>query len=174
MPAVAPIIHTTLGHRPPDRHGKVRDIYEFGDRLLIVATDRISAFDCVLASGSRQGQSAHAISAFWFDRLSGIVDHHLLALDPESFPEAARAAAPLLRGRSMLVKKTEPLPIECVARGYLSGSGWKDYQATGEVCGTRLPAGLLSRIGCRTRSSRRRRRRRAATTSTSPKPRRAR
>ena len=143
MPAVAPIINTTLGPRPPDRHGKVRDIYEFGDQLLIVATDRISAFDYVLASGiPDKGKVLTQISAFWFERLRGIVDHHLLALDPESFPEAARAAAAMLRGRTMLVKKTEPLPIECVARGYLSGSGWKDYQATGEVCGTRLPAGL--------------------------------
>ena len=143
MPAVAPIIYTTLGHRPPDRHGKVRDIYEFGDRLLIVATDRISAFDYVLASGiPDKGKVLTQISAFWFERLRGMVDHHLLALDPESFPDAARAAAPLLRGRSMLVQKTEPLPIECVARGYLSGSAWKDYLATGEVCGTRLPAGL--------------------------------
>ncbi len=143
MPAAAPIIHTTLGPRHPDRHGKVRDIYEFGDRLLIVATDRISAFDYVLGSGiPDKGKVLTQISAFWFERLHGIVDHHLLALDPESFPDAARADAALLRGRSMLVKKTEPLPIECVARGYLSGSGWKDYQATGEVCGTRLPAGL--------------------------------
>ena len=143
MPAVAPVTHTTLGQRPPDRQGKVRDIYEFGDRLLIVATDRISAFDYVLASGiPDKGKVLTQISAFWFERLQDIVDHHLLALDPELFPDEARAAAALLRGRSMLVKTTEPLAIECVARGYLSGSGWKDYQATGEVCGTRLPAGL--------------------------------
>jgi phosphoribosylaminoimidazole-succinocarboxamide synthase len=143
LPAVSPIVQTTLDQRPPDRHGKVRDIYEFGDHLLIVATDRISAFDYVLASGiPDKGKVLTQISAFWFERLRGIVDHHLLTLDPELFPVAARAAAPLLRGRSMLVKKTEPLPIECVARGYLSGSAWKDYQATGVVCGTRLPAGL--------------------------------
>ncbi len=143
MPAATPILETTLEHRPPDRQGKVRDIYEFGDRLLIVATDRISAFDYVLGSGiPDKGKVLTQISAFWFERTRGIVDHHVLSLDPAEYPPAARGDAAMLRGRSMLVKKTEPLPIECVARGYLSGSGWKDYVATGEVCGTRLPPGL--------------------------------
>jgi phosphoribosylaminoimidazole-succinocarboxamide synthase len=143
LSSATPVLQTTLDHRPPDRQGKVRDIYEFGDRLLIVATDRISAFDYVLASGiPDKGKVLTQISAFWFERMRGIVDHHLLSLDPLSYPEAARAAASTLRGRSMLVRRTEPLPIECVARGYLSGSGWKDYLATGEVCGTRLPGGL--------------------------------
>jgi phosphoribosylaminoimidazole-succinocarboxamide synthase len=138
-----PILHTSLDHRSPDRQGKVRDIYEFGDQLLIVATDRISAFDFVLASGiPDKGKVLTQISAFWFERTRGIVDHHMLSLDPMSYPEAARAAASMLAGRSMLVTRTEPLPIECVARGYLTGSGWKDYLATGEVCGTRLPGGL--------------------------------
>jgi phosphoribosylaminoimidazole-succinocarboxamide synthase len=138
-----PILHTSLDHRSPDRQGKVRDIYEFGDQLLIVATDRISAFDFVLASCiPDKGKVLTQISAFWFERTRGIVDHHMLSLDPMSYPEAARPAASMLAGRSMLVTRTEPLPIECVARGYLTGSGWKDYLATGEVCGTRLPGGL--------------------------------
>jgi phosphoribosylaminoimidazole-succinocarboxamide synthase len=143
LPSATPVLHTTLDHRAPDRQGKVRDIYEFDDRLLIVATDRISAFDYVLASGiPDKGKVLTQISAFWFERMRGIVDHHMLSLDPVSYPEAGRAAASMLAGRSMLVKRTEPLPIECVARGYLAGSGWKDYLATGEVCGTELPRGL--------------------------------
>ena len=143
MSSATPVLHTTLDHRSPDRQGKVRDIYEFDDRLLIVATDRISAFDYVLASGiPDKGKVLTQISAFWFERMRGIVDHHMLSLDPLSYPEPGRAAASTLAGRSMLVKRTEPLPIECVARGYLAGSGWKDYLATGEICGTRLPGGL--------------------------------
>jgi phosphoribosylaminoimidazole-succinocarboxamide synthase len=139
----APLLQTMLAARRPDRQGKVRDIFDFGDRLLIVATDRISAFDYVLGSGiPDKGKVLTQISAFWFDRLRSIVRNHVLATDPSEFPEPARAAADLLRGRSMLVTRTEPLPIECVARGYLSGSGWKDYVATGEVCGIRLRAGL--------------------------------
>jgi phosphoribosylaminoimidazole-succinocarboxamide synthase len=143
LSSATPVLQTTLDHRSPDRQGKVRDIYEFGDRLLIVATDRISAFDYVLASGiPDKGKVLTQISAFWFERMRGIVDHHMLSIDPLSYPEAGRAAASTLGGRSMLVKRTEPLPIECVARGYLAGSGWKDYLATGEVCGTELPSGL--------------------------------
>jgi phosphoribosylaminoimidazole-succinocarboxamide synthase len=144
LPLASPILQTTLGHRAPDRHGKVRDIYDFGDRLLIVATDRISAFDYVLGSGiPDKGKVLTQISAFWFARTSAIVPNHLLATDPADFPDETRADAAILAGRSMLVTRTEPLPIECVARGYLSGSGWKDYQATGEVCGIRLPPGLV-------------------------------
>jgi phosphoribosylaminoimidazole-succinocarboxamide synthase len=143
LSSATPVLHTTLDHRSPDRQGKVRDIYEFGDRLLIVATDRISAFDYVLASGiPDKGKVLTQISAFWFERMRGIVDHHMLSLDPRSFPEPGRAEASTLAGRSMLVKRTEPLPIECVARGYLAGSGWKDYLATREVCGNELPGGL--------------------------------
>ncbi len=138
-----PLLHTTLGARRPDRQGKVRDIYEFGDQLLIVATDRISAFDYVLGSGiPDKGKVLSQISAFWFDRTRGVVPNHVLSTDPADYPSEARAAADMLRGRSMLVTRTEPLTIECVARGYLSGSGWKDYLATGSVCGHRLPAGL--------------------------------
>jgi phosphoribosylaminoimidazole-succinocarboxamide synthase len=143
LSSATPVLHTTLDRRSPDRQGKVRDIYEFGDRLLIVATDRISAFDYVLPSGiPDKGKVLTQISAFWFERTRGIVAHHMLSLDPMSYPDAARAAAATVGGRSMLVKRTEPLPIECVARGYLTGSGWRDYVATGEVCGTRLPGGL--------------------------------
>jgi phosphoribosylaminoimidazole-succinocarboxamide synthase len=139
----APILQTTLASRRPDRQGKVRDIYDFGDRLLIVASDRISAFDYVLGSGiPDKGKVLTQISSFWFNRTRSIVPNHVIATDPASYPGEARAAADLLRGRSMLVTRTAPLPIECVARGYLSGSGWKDYAATGEVCGIRLPANL--------------------------------
>ena len=143
MPLSAPILQTTLTKRRPDRQGKVRDIYDFGDRLLIVATDRISAFDYVLGSGiPDKGKVLTQISVFWFDRTRSIVPNHLLSTDPGEFPVEVRAQADVVRGRSMLVRKTEPLTIECVARGYLSGSGWKDYQATGEVCGIELPKGL--------------------------------
>ena len=143
MPLAVPILQTTLADRRPDRQGKVRDIYDFGDRLLIVATDRISAFDYVLGSGiPDKGKVLTQISTFWFERLQPIVPNHLLSTTPSSYPGEARRAVELLQGRSMLVTRTEPLPIECVARGYLSGSGWKDYAATGELCGIRLPVGL--------------------------------
>jgi phosphoribosylaminoimidazole-succinocarboxamide synthase len=143
LPLASPVIETTLDRRPPDRQGKVRDIYDFGDRLLIVASDRISAFDCVLGSGiPDKGKVLTQISSFWFDRLRSIVPNHMVSTDPNAYPPDAQSSAAMLRGRSMLVTATEPLPIECVARGYLSGSGWKDYLATGEVCGIRLPKGL--------------------------------
>jgi phosphoribosylaminoimidazole-succinocarboxamide synthase len=143
LPLSTPILTTTLGTRKPDQTGKVRDIYDFGDRLLIVATDRISAFDYVLAPGiPDKGKVLTQISNFWFRRTSSIVGNHVLATATAEFPEETQSSAGMLAGRSMLVKKTEPLPLECVARGYLVGSGWKDYVATGEVCGIRLPAGL--------------------------------
>ena len=143
MPLAAPVLQTTLADRRPDRQGKVRDIYDFGDRLVIVASDRISAFDYVLGSGiPDKGKVLSQISAFWFTRTRGIVPNHMLSTDPREYPDDARVATDLLRGRSMLVTRTQPLPIECVARGYLSGSGWKDYSATGAVCGHQLPAGL--------------------------------
>jgi phosphoribosylaminoimidazole-succinocarboxamide synthase len=138
-----PVIQTALGHRLPDRQGKVRDIYDFGDRLIIVATDRISAFDYVLGSGiPDKGKVLSQISAFWFSRTRAIVPNHVLSTDLADYPAEVREAADLLRGRSMLVTRAEPLPIECVARGYLSGSGWKDYTATGELCGHKLAPGL--------------------------------
>ena len=143
LPVFTPILHTTLDGRSPDRQGKVRDIYDIGDRLLIIATDRISAFDYVLGSGiPDKGKVLTQISAFWFDRTRPLIGNHVVSLDPASYPIELRAETALLDGRSMLVTKTDPLPIECVARGYVSGSAWKDYVATGEVCGIRLPAGL--------------------------------
>jgi phosphoribosylaminoimidazole-succinocarboxamide synthase len=143
LSSAPPILQTTLADRRPDRQGKVRDIYDFGERLLIVATDRISAFDYVLASGiPDKGKVLTQISSFWFERTRPIVANHVLSTDAASFPGEARRSAKLLQGRSMLVARTEPLPIECVARGYLSGSGWKDYVGTGKVCGIRLPNGL--------------------------------
>ncbi len=125
------------------RRGKVRDVYDLGEHLLIVTTDRISAFDYVLGSGiPDKGAVLTQLSAFWFDRIGDIVPHHLVSVDVDAFPESTRPYRDVLRGRSMLVRKTEPLPVECVARGYLVGSGWKDYQRTGQVCGIPLPPGL--------------------------------
>ena len=144
LPLASPVIHTTIAHRAPDRHGKVRDIYDFGDRLLIVATDRMSAFDYILGSAiPDKGKVLTQISAFWFERTRTIVRNHLLSTDPIDYPREVAADLEMLAGRSMLVRKAEPLPIECVARGYLSGSGWKEYVATGQVCGVRLPSGLV-------------------------------
>jgi phosphoribosylaminoimidazole-succinocarboxamide synthase len=144
LPLAPPVLNTTLARRPPDRQGKVRDIYDLGDQLLIVATDRISAFDYVLGSGiPDKGKVLSQISAFWFDRMLAIVPNHVLSTDVDDFPGLFADDVAVLAGRSMLVRKAEPLPIECVARGYLSGSGWKDYIASGEVCGIPLPDGLL-------------------------------
>jgi phosphoribosylaminoimidazole-succinocarboxamide synthase len=126
------------------RRGKVRDVYEVDEEhLLIVATDRISAFDCVLPTQiPRKGEVLTALSRFWFQRLAGVIPHHLVTTDVEQMPAHVRAHANLLRGRSMLVLRTEVFPVECVARGYLAGSGWKDYLRTGEVCGHALPANM--------------------------------
>ena len=122
----------------------MRDLYECEDALIIVATDRISAFDYVLGSGiPDKGRVLTQLSVFWFDRTRHIVDNHVLSTDVAHYPSAAVKHVDQLEGRSMLVRKTTPLPIECVARGFLSGSGWKDYQATGAVCGIRLPTGLI-------------------------------
>jgi phosphoribosylaminoimidazole-succinocarboxamide synthase len=126
------------------RRGKVRDVYALGEYLLIVATDRISAFDYVLGSGiPDKGRVLTQISAFWFDLLHDVVPNHLVSTTPDEYPVLARPYADVLEGRSMLVRRTEPLPVECVARGYLAGSGWKDYLRTGSVCGIALPAGLV-------------------------------
>ena len=123
--------------------GKVRDVYDLGDRLLIVATDRISAFDYVLGSGiPDKGKVLTQLSAFWFGETSDIVANHMRSTRVGDYPAAAHRHADVLQGRSMLVRKTEPFPIECVARGYLSGSGWKEYQQNGSVCGVKLPPGL--------------------------------
>src|SRR5882757_8631889 len=124
--------------------GKVRDVYNLdGDHLLFVATDRISAFDYVLATGiPHKGRVLTQISLFWFDFLKDIVPNHYITSDVDRYPEAARKYADQLRGRSMLVMRGDMFPVECVVRGYLSGSGWKEYKASGKVCGITLPAGL--------------------------------
>jgi phosphoribosylaminoimidazole-succinocarboxamide synthase len=125
------------------KHGKVRDIYDLGDKLLIAATDRISAFDVIMTNGIPQkGIVLTQISKFWFDFFKDTVEHHLISDDVADFPAPFCDHADQFAGRSMLVKKVEVLPIECVVRGYLAGSGWKEYQADGTVCGVKLPAGL--------------------------------
>ena len=125
------------------KSGKVREVFDLGDRLLFVASDRISAFDCVLPNGiPRKGEVLTQISYFWFAQTAGIVPNHLASRADEPLPPDLQQYSAQLGRRSMLVKKTEPLAIECVVRGYLSGSGWKDYQKTGCVCGIQLPAGL--------------------------------
>lgn len=136
------VLQTSMAGTEPSR-GKVRDIYDLGAELLIVATDRISAFDVVMANGiPSKGIVLTQISKFWFDFLKDEVEHHLLSDDVADFPAPFSDQGEQLAGRSMLVKKVEVLPIECVVRGYLAGSGWKEYQADGTVCGVELPAGL--------------------------------
>lgn len=135
------LLESKLDGLPLVSRGKVRDMYDLGDAMLIVTTDRLSAFDVVMANGIPwKGKVLNRISEFWFDFLR--VPHHLITCDVAKMPAEVRRHADVLRDRSMLVKKAKPFPVECVARGYLIGSGWKDYQATGAVCGIRLPAGL--------------------------------
>jgi phosphoribosylaminoimidazole-succinocarboxamide synthase len=123
--------------------GKVRDIYDLGDTLLIVTSDRISAFDVIMNEGiPNKGFVLTQISAFWFRMMEDIIPNHLITTDVSQFPASCQKYAATLEGRSMLVKKAKPLPAECIVRGYLSGSGWKDYKATGRVCGIQLPTGL--------------------------------
>ena len=124
--------------------GKVRDVYDIDEKqLLFVASDRISAFDYVLATGiPHKGRVLNQISLFWFDFLADVVPNHLITADVEKFPDSARKYADQLRGRSMLVRRAEIFPVECIARGYISGSGWKEYKATGKISGIELPAGL--------------------------------
>ena len=136
------ILETRIPGREPHR-GKVRDIYDLGDEMLIAATDRISAFDVVMANGiPYKGIILTQISKFWFKFLAGEVEHHLLSDDIAEFPEPFSQHPGQLKGRSMLVRKVEVLPVECVVRGYLAGSGWKEYQKTQRVCGVELPPGL--------------------------------
>jgi phosphoribosylaminoimidazole-succinocarboxamide synthase len=138
------VLETNLSGMTLQRRGKVRDVYDLGEHLLIVATDRISAFDYVLGSGiPDKGKVLTQLSAFWFDKIGSLTPHHLVSIDVSDFPAVTRPHAETLRGRSMLVKKTDPLQVECVARGFLSGSGLKDYNRTGAVCGIPLPAGLV-------------------------------
>jgi phosphoribosylaminoimidazole-succinocarboxamide synthase len=137
--AETPLSGLTLFNR-----GKVRDIYDFGDRLLMVASDRISAFDVILPTLiPDKGKILTALSVYWFGVMQEIVPHHFISADVSDFPAPCQPHKANLVGRSMLVKKTHPAPVECVVRGYLAGSGWKDYQKTGAVCGIRLPTGLL-------------------------------
>ena len=139
-PLNTPLLQSQLPGLKPGR-GKVRDVYDFGDRLLIVATDRISAFDWILPTGiPDKGRVLTQLSKFWFDRLE--VPHHLISMNPADVPLPEGTDVQTLAGRSMVVRKTKVFPIECVVRGYLSGSGWKEYKANQTVCGLRLPAGL--------------------------------
>jgi phosphoribosylaminoimidazole-succinocarboxamide synthase len=127
----------------PVKRGKVRDIYDLGDRLLVVATDRLSAFDVILPDGiPNKGRVLTQISAFWFHHLRALVPHHVVSADIGDFPEPFRSRPDLFAGRSMLVRKTVPVAVECVVRGYITGSGWNDYRKTGTVCGIQLPAAL--------------------------------
>ena len=136
------VLQTNIAGIEPNR-GKVRDIYDLDDKLLIVATDRISAFDVVMANGiPYKGVVLTQISLFWFDFLSGDIEHHLITDDVSKFPAPFCEFADRLAGRSMLVKKVKVLPVECVVRGYLAGSGWREYQQTQSVCGVELPEGL--------------------------------
>jgi len=141
----ATLLQTSLSDLKLHRRGKVRDVYEIDDdRLLIVATDRISAFDCVLPTPiERKGEVLTALSQFWFEKLAHIVANHLITSNIDDMPEVVRRERRSLAGRSMLVRRAEVFPVECVVRGYLVGSGWKDYLRTGEVCGHKLPSGLL-------------------------------
>ena len=143
MTTAKPVLETFLDGVSAHRRGKVRDLYEVDEHLLMIATDRISAYDCVLGSAiPDKGRVLNQLSAFWFDRTRDIVPNHMVSIDPATYPASLQPHASLLAGRSMLVRRTEPILIECVARGYLAGSGWKEYRETGEVCGIALPAGL--------------------------------
>ncbi len=125
------------------RQGKVRDVYDLEDKLLMIATDRISAFDCIMPNGiPDKGRILTAMSLFWFEFTREFIPDHLLAHKIQDFPPFLQKYSSQIEGRSMLVRKTKPLPVECVARGYIAGSGWKDYQETGEICGVKLPSGL--------------------------------
>lgn len=124
--------------------GKVRDIYDLGETLLIVTTDRISAFDVIMGEGiPDKGYVLTQISAFWFRQMEDIIPNHIISTDVKDFPAECQPYAEILAGRSMLVRKAAPLPVECIVRGYISGSGWKDYQKSGAICGIQLPTGLL-------------------------------
>lgn len=138
------ILSTDLPGAISRRSGKVRDIHDYGDCLLIVATDRISAFDCVMPNGiPGKGKILTALSEFWFGKTEHIVPNHLLSTDPADFPQSVQEYADMLAGRTMLVEKCEVVPIECVVRGYLAGSGWREYEVSGEICGHKLPRGLV-------------------------------
>ncbi len=136
------VMEVNLG-LPRFSRGKVREVYDLGDQLLIVATDRLSAFDCVLPTGiPDRGRVLTGLSAFWFECLRGIVPNHYVTIDPEAFPRALRPHRAIVSGRAMLVERCRRIDFECVVRGYLAGSAWQEYRATGRACGAALPAGL--------------------------------
>src|SRR3989337_4001654 len=138
------VLETSLSGLKPPKRGKVRDMYDLGDSLLIVSTDRISAFDGVLPNAiPEKGRVLTQISKYWFSKTETIVRNHLISTEVKDYPSACKPHAAVLEGRSMLVKKAEPLPVECIVRGYLSGSGWKEYKKNGTVCGIELPSGLI-------------------------------
>jgi phosphoribosylaminoimidazole-succinocarboxamide synthase len=138
------IVNTEFPDVPLVKRGKVRDIYDLGEYLLLVATDRISAFDVVLPNGiPGKGRVLTQISIYWFKQMEDIVPNHIIATRVKDFPEKVHKYEDILEERSMLVKKTRPMPVECVVRGYLSGSGWKEYKKSGTICGIRLPEGLV-------------------------------
>jgi phosphoribosylaminoimidazole-succinocarboxamide synthase len=137
------LLKTEFKDLPLFRRGKVRDVYDLGDKLLIVSTDRISCFDVILPCGiPDKGKILTGISEFWFDLIDDIIGHHLITTDVDKYPEILKKYKADLAGRSMLVLKTKPLAVECVVRGYLSGSGWKEYQQKQSICGIDLPGGL--------------------------------
>lgn len=140
----ATLLQTYLPSLSLKARGKVRDIYDLGEHLLLVATDRLSAFDVILPQGiPHKGRVLTQISAFWFQQMSDIIPHHVVTTNIDDYPAACRPYRDQLEGRSMLVHKTQPLPIECVVRGYLAGSAWNEYQNTGAICGIKLPGGLI-------------------------------
>jgi phosphoribosylaminoimidazole-succinocarboxamide synthase len=141
----ATVLQTSLSDLKLSRRGKVRDVYAVDeDSLLIVATDRISAFDCILPTPiQRKGEVLTALSEFWFEKLGHVVANHLIESNVDAMPPSVQRHAQTLRGRAMLVRRAEVFPVECVVRGYLVGSGWKDYKRTGSVCGHKLPEGLV-------------------------------
>ncbi|MBI5741085.1 MAG: phosphoribosylaminoimidazolesuccinocarboxamide synthase [Nitrospirae bacterium] len=137
------ILNTEMPDIGTPRRGKVRDIYDLGDSLLLVVTDRVSAFDVVLPNGiPGKGKVLTAISVFWFKMMEEIVCNHIIAIEVKDFPRRLQKYGDMLEGRSLLVKKAGVMPVECIVRGYLSGSGWKSYQESGTVCGIKLPAGM--------------------------------
>lgn len=138
------LIKSAFAELPLLKRGKVRDVYAVEDKLLIVASDRMSAFDVVMDDPiPDKGKILTKISLFWFKQLEPIVENHVISSDPDEYPEVCHKYREDLKGRSMLVKKAEPLPVECIIRGYLSGSAWAEYQQEGSVCGIRLPSGLV-------------------------------
>jgi phosphoribosylaminoimidazole-succinocarboxamide synthase len=142
-PMVQAVIQTDFKNLNLVKRGKVRDIYDLGDKLLMVATDRISAFDVIMPDPvPGKGKILTQISLFWFEIMESLLPHHVISGNVDEFPESCKPYSEILRDRSMLVKKTKPLPIECVVRGYISGSGWNDYQTSGSICGIKLPQGL--------------------------------